>query len=152
MVAVTSGALSLQAGSAKATSKAPARQAAVCASRAQARASVSSIRSFSGFRPSGLLGSTKTASFQKVTAKSLASKKNGSRMVVTAMFERFTEKAIKVVMLAQEEARRLGHNFVGTEQVCREDNWACVGLACMWFTSISGSCADGKLFDSCRSF
>ncbi|CAL8467413.1 g6951 [Coccomyxa elongata] len=33
------------------------------------------------------------------------------------MFERFTEKAIKVVMLAQEEARRLGHNFVGTEQI-----------------------------------
>ena len=31
------------------------------------------------------------------------------------MFERFT--ATKVIMLAQEEARRLGHNFVGTEQV-----------------------------------
>lgn len=33
------------------------------------------------------------------------------------MFEKFTEKAIKVIMLAQEEARRLGHNFVGTEQI-----------------------------------
>jgi len=33
------------------------------------------------------------------------------------MFERFTEKAIKVIMLAQEEARRLRHNFVGTEQI-----------------------------------
>jgi len=33
------------------------------------------------------------------------------------MFERFTEKAIKVIMLAQEESRRLGHNFVGTEQI-----------------------------------
>ena len=33
------------------------------------------------------------------------------------MFERFTEKAIKVIMVAQEEARRLGHNFVGTEQI-----------------------------------
>jgi len=33
------------------------------------------------------------------------------------MFERFTERAIKVVMLAQEESRRLGHNFVGTEQI-----------------------------------
>ena len=32
------------------------------------------------------------------------------------MFERFTEKAIKVVMLAQKESRRLGQNFVGTEQ------------------------------------
>jgi ATP-dependent Clp protease ATP-binding subunit ClpA len=33
------------------------------------------------------------------------------------MFERFTAKAIKAIMLAQEEARRLGHNFVGTEQI-----------------------------------
>ena len=33
------------------------------------------------------------------------------------MFELFTEKAINVIMLAQEEARRLGHNFVGTEQI-----------------------------------
>jgi ATP-dependent Clp protease ATP-binding subunit ClpA len=33
------------------------------------------------------------------------------------VFERFTEKAIKVIMLAQEESRRLGHNFVGTEQI-----------------------------------
>lgn len=33
------------------------------------------------------------------------------------MFERFSENAIKVVMIAQEEARRLGHNFVGTEQL-----------------------------------
>ncbi|KAE8123794.1 hypothetical protein FH972_018719 [Carpinus fangiana] len=41
----------------------------------------------------------------------------GSRCVARAMFERFTEKAIKVIMLAQEEARRLGHNFVGTEQI-----------------------------------
>lgn len=40
-----------------------------------------------------------------------------ARHVTFAMFERFTEKAIKVVMLAQEEARRLGHNFVGTEQI-----------------------------------
>lgn len=32
------------------------------------------------------------------------------------MFERFTEKA-KVVMLAKEESRRLGHNLIGTEQL-----------------------------------
>jgi ATP-dependent Clp protease ATP-binding subunit ClpC len=38
-------------------------------------------------------------------------------LYVKIMFERFTEKAIKVIMLAQEEARRLGHNFVGTEQI-----------------------------------
>ena len=43
---------------------------------------------------------------------------SGTHQVInTIMFERFTEKAIKVIMLAQEEARRLGHNFVGTEQI-----------------------------------
>jgi ATP-dependent Clp protease ATP-binding subunit ClpC len=30
------------------------------------------------------------------------------------MFERFTEKSIKVIRLAQEESRRLGHNFIDT--------------------------------------
>lgn len=34
-----------------------------------------------------------------------------------AMFRRFTERAIKTITLAQEESRRLGHNFVGTEQI-----------------------------------
>ena len=33
------------------------------------------------------------------------------------MFERFTEKALKAVMLSQEEARRLEHNFIGTEHI-----------------------------------
>jgi ATP-dependent Clp protease ATP-binding subunit ClpC len=33
------------------------------------------------------------------------------------MFERFTEKAIKVIILSNEEARRLGHNFICTEQI-----------------------------------
>jgi ATP-dependent Clp protease ATP-binding subunit ClpC len=33
------------------------------------------------------------------------------------MFEYFTDRAIKAIMLAQEEARRLGHNLVGTEQI-----------------------------------
>jgi hypothetical protein len=33
------------------------------------------------------------------------------------MFENFNPSAIKVMLLAQEEARRLGHNFVGTEQI-----------------------------------
>ncbi len=33
------------------------------------------------------------------------------------MFERFTEAAIKTIMLSQEESRRLGHNFVGSEQI-----------------------------------
>lgn len=33
------------------------------------------------------------------------------------MFENFTEKAVKVIMLSNEESRRLGHNFVCTEQL-----------------------------------
>jgi len=33
------------------------------------------------------------------------------------MFEHFTDKAIKSVMLAQEEARRMGQNLVGSEQI-----------------------------------
>ncbi|MGJ3250087.1 MAG: ATP-dependent Clp protease ATP-binding subunit [Elainellaceae cyanobacterium] len=33
------------------------------------------------------------------------------------MFEQFTDKAIAVVMIAQQETRRLGHSFVGTEQI-----------------------------------
>lgn len=33
------------------------------------------------------------------------------------MFEYFTDTAIKAIMLAQEEARRLGQNLVGTEQI-----------------------------------
>jgi ATP-dependent Clp protease ATP-binding subunit ClpC len=33
------------------------------------------------------------------------------------VFERFTERARRVVVLAQEEARRLDHNFIGTEHI-----------------------------------
>jgi ATP-dependent Clp protease ATP-binding subunit ClpC len=33
------------------------------------------------------------------------------------MFERFTDRARRVVVLAQEEARLLNHNYVGTEHV-----------------------------------
>ncbi|HAJ58439.1 MAG TPA: Clp protease [Cyanobacteria bacterium UBA8543] len=32
-------------------------------------------------------------------------------------FERFTQKAIQVIFLAQDESRRLGHQYVGTEQI-----------------------------------
>lgn len=35
----------------------------------------------------------------------------------TPMFNHFNDSAIQVVMRAQEESRRLGHNFVGTEQL-----------------------------------
>ena len=44
------------------------------------------------------------------------------------MFERFTQRARRVVVLAQEEARRLQHNYIGTEHILlgllREDQGA----------------------------
>eukprot|EP00913_Durusdinium_trenchii_P022096 g20764.t1 len=54
------------------------------------------------------------ASFAKVT---VAAPKRSAMSSMTMMFERFNEKAIKAVMLAQEESRRLKHNFVGVEML-----------------------------------
>lgn len=73
------------------------------------------LTTFTGFRSSLSLGQVSAPRF---AARRTASRRPvNSRKVTSMMFERFTEKAIKVVMLAQEEARRLGHNFVGTEQI-----------------------------------
>jgi ATP-dependent Clp protease ATP-binding subunit ClpC len=36
---------------------------------------------------------------------------------LTAVFERFTEQARHVVVMAQDEARGLGHNYIGTEHL-----------------------------------
>ncbi len=49
------------------------------------------------------------------------------------MFERFTDKAIQVILLAQEESRRLEHNFVGPEQmliglILEGTSWAAIIL------------------------
>lgn len=101
----------------------PAARAALGNRRnVQASLAVAPFQSFSGMRKASAIDSLSVKQgkdFRSVVAKSTAvSKKSGaSRAVTTAMFERFTEKAIKVIMLAQEEARRLGHNFVGTEQI-----------------------------------
>jgi ATP-dependent Clp protease ATP-binding subunit ClpC len=40
-----------------------------------------------------------------------------ARKGVTAVFERFTDRARRVVVLAQEEARMLNHNYIGTEHI-----------------------------------
>lgn len=40
-----------------------------------------------------------------------------SVLYARSMFDKFTEKAIAVIMLAQEESRRLGHNRVDTEHI-----------------------------------
>src|SRR2546430_12787323 len=53
------------------------------------------------------------------------------------MFERFTERARQVVVLAQEEARTLKHNYIGTEHILlgllREEE----GLAARWLESLA---------------
>lgn len=61
------------------------------------------------------------------------------------MFERFTEKAIKVVMLAQEEARRLGHNFVGTEQILLGLIGESTGIAAKVLKSVGLSLKDARI-------
>ncbi|KAF7834045.1 chaperone protein ClpC, chloroplastic [Senna tora] len=78
------------------------------------------ITSFSGLRaanPLDIMSRPGQDFFSKVSIATSSRRARASRCVPKAMFERFTEKAIKVIMLAQEEARRLGHNFVGTEQI-----------------------------------
>lgn len=80
-----------------------------------------SMRSFSGLRGSNaldIMAARPGRDFHSRVASAVsARRRKACRGVPKAMFERFTEKAIKVIMLAQEEARRLGHNFVGTEQI-----------------------------------
>src|ERR1035438_636575 len=39
------------------------------------------------------------------------------RRAARSMFERFTDRARRVVVLAQEEARMLNHNYIGTEHL-----------------------------------
>ncbi|BBH03613.1 CLPC homologue 1 [Prunus dulcis] len=77
------------------------------------------ISSFSGLRSVNALDimAKPGQDFYSRMGVAITSRRKASRCVPKAMFERFTEKAIKVIMLAQEEARRLGHNFVGTEQI-----------------------------------
>jgi ATP-dependent Clp protease ATP-binding subunit ClpC len=114
-------------GGAKSKRRSAAKTVSMRRKNVQAQsASVSIVRSpfqsFAGMRKASAvdsLGVKQGKDFRSVVAKSTAvSRQSGaSRAVTTAMFERFTEKAIKVIMLAQEEARRLGHNFVGTEQI-----------------------------------
>ncbi|XP_010555578.1 PREDICTED: chaperone protein ClpC1, chloroplastic [Tarenaya hassleriana] len=78
------------------------------------------IQGFLGLRGQNvldMLGRSRQDFHSKVRLTMSSRRGKPSRCMPKAMFERFTEKAIKVIMLAQEEARRLGHNFVGTEQI-----------------------------------
>ncbi|WVZ85405.1 hypothetical protein U9M48_032341 [Paspalum notatum var. saurae] len=98
--------------------------------RARARTNATMVRNmptrtltlggFQGLRQTNFLDTRSVIKrdFGSIVASQISRPRgSASRGVVRAMFERFTEKAIKVIMLAQEEARRLGHNFVGTEQI-----------------------------------
>ncbi|EMS48250.1 ATP-dependent Clp protease ATP-binding subunit clpA-like protein CD4B, chloroplastic [Triticum urartu] len=76
------------------------------------------MAAFVGLRSVHSFSAVRSSNFRSTVASYRFSRRGRRASFVTrAMFERFTEKAIKVIMLAQEEARRLGHNFVGTEQV-----------------------------------
>lgn len=95
------------------------RAAGVPARRVGGRTRKPSVSCVASLSASGFLGQRVSSGRAMVAAAPSRSGRTGrgGGLVVRAMFERFTEKAIKVVMLAQEEARRLGHNFVGTEQL-----------------------------------
>lgn len=82
-----------------------------------ARRKVQVLSTFTGFRRGNAVDAATACPHGAVKGKSSRPSQNGVKKPTTMMFERFTEKAIKVVMLAQEESRRLGHNFVGTEQI-----------------------------------
>ncbi|MGH3150417.1 MAG: Clp protease N-terminal domain-containing protein, partial [Streptosporangiaceae bacterium] len=55
------------------------------------------------------------------------------------MFERFTNRARHVVVLAQEEARRLRHNYIGTEHLLLGLLSESDGLACRALTGFGMS-------------
>mmetsp|Transcript_16289 Transcript_16289/g.26883 ORF Transcript_16289/g.26883 Transcript_16289/m.26883 type:complete len:970 (+) Transcript_16289:60-2969(+) len=85
----------------------------------------SSIGFYAGFRRANIVDTigSRRSDATEVLKKAVSSRtqhrfeENSEVSGPVAMFERFSEKAIKVVMLSQEEARRLGHNFVGTEEI-----------------------------------
>ena len=61
------------------------------------------------------------------------------------MFEKFTSEAIKVIELAREEARRLGHNFLGTEQILIGLIGAKSGLASKVLKSVGVNLKDSRI-------
>jgi hypothetical protein len=65
------------------------------------------------------LGVTRQAAQQRhSTLRSLIGNlKSGVESVMEGAFNRFSDRARRVVVLAQDEARRLGHDFIGTEHL-----------------------------------
>jgi len=60
------------------------------------------------------------------------------------MFERFTDRARRVVVLAQEEARLLNHNYIGTEHILLGLLHEAEGIAAQVLVSL------GISLDACR--
>jgi 8-oxo-dGTP pyrophosphatase MutT (NUDIX family) len=58
-----------------------------------------------------------TASFVRPCYRLPAPAGSVEQRGATSMFERFTDRARRVVVLAQEEARMLNHNYIGTEHI-----------------------------------
>ena len=65
------------------------------------------------FRADRLGGHTATV----VTPADKAMASNARWRDTVPMFERFTDRSRRILVLAQEEARRLNHNFIGTEHI-----------------------------------
>jgi ATP-dependent Clp protease ATP-binding subunit ClpC len=103
---------------AKRTGTASAQRAVTSCAALATRANAGTlIGAASSMKATTFFGSSVRVAGNSSTARRAPRGTGSGKVVTKAMFERFTEKAIKVVMLAQEEARRLGHNFVGTEQL-----------------------------------
>ena len=104
-----------------------------------------------GLQPSGWMDGINRSSaglgFHSSVSRSLRApgRSSGRVQPTRMMFERFTEKAIKVVMLAQEEARRLGHNFVGTEQVLLGLIGESTGIAAKVLKSLGVTLKDARV-------
>ncbi|KAK4734024.1 hypothetical protein R3W88_008285 [Solanum pinnatisectum] len=72
------------------------------------------MNSFVGLRGGNVL---LVKSGKTLHSKVAMKRPQGCRIVSEAKYECTTKKVIKVLMLAQEESRRLSHNLIGTEQI-----------------------------------
>lgn len=61
------------------------------------------------------------------------------------MFERFTDRARAVVVLAQEEARRLGHGYIGTEHILLALMSEAESIGARALTNLGANLADLRL-------
>jgi ATP-dependent Clp protease ATP-binding subunit ClpA len=69
------------------------------------------------WRHSGISWAPLTLTTTAFPSLSLDPNNSWCAILVTAMFERFTDRARHVLVLAQQEARLLDHNFIGTEHI-----------------------------------